>query len=201
MMKNIQECKFCNLDSSIYYNTILEESDNFYVIPSVGSLVDGYILIVSKKHCNNMLELDLKSKEEYYDLIYKYREIFKKIYNKYPIVFEHGSSNVDNLSASSIVHAHTHIVNHKFLDEDKIILELKFKKISICNYNTNRNFKSYIYYINPGNQTFISFDFKPKSQLIRYYIAQDLNLIKKYDWNKYIGSNNIKSTIKKIKNY
>ena len=35
-------------------NTIIDESDNFFVLPSIGSLVDGYLLIVSKKHINSM---------------------------------------------------------------------------------------------------------------------------------------------------
>ena len=53
--------------------------------------------------------------DEYFGLINKYRQVFNKLYNMYPIVFEHGSSFSDENSASSIVHAHTHIVNHNFI--------------------------------------------------------------------------------------
>lgn len=42
-------CPFCNLNTKNIENTILEETENFYIIPSLGALVDGYILVVSKK--------------------------------------------------------------------------------------------------------------------------------------------------------
>lgn len=196
-MKNIQECKFCNLDKSKYYNTILDSTDNFIVIPSIGSLVDGYVLIVSKKHYYNMLEIDLKSQEEYYNLINKYRETFKKIYNKYPIVFEHGSSIYDESSASSIVHAHTHIVNHNFKNEKHLIYEMNFRDFNILS-NNNDVSKSYIMYISPNNKSFITYEFISKSQLMRFYIAKDLDL-NYYDWKSYSFNKNIKSTINKIK--
>lgn len=38
-----------------------------------------------------MFELDKKKKEEYFALIEKYRCMFKQIYGKNPIVFEHGT--------------------------------------------------------------------------------------------------------------
>ena len=50
------DCVFCNIDNSKVKNTIIDESDNFFVLPSIGSLVDGYLLIVSKRHINSMAE-------------------------------------------------------------------------------------------------------------------------------------------------
>ena len=50
-------CVFCNIDKSRPENTIIEESDNFIVLPTIGALVDGYLMIVSKKHINSMSEL------------------------------------------------------------------------------------------------------------------------------------------------
>lgn len=191
----MNNCIFCNVDKSMYYNTILEETNNFFVIPTKGSLVDGYVLIVSKKHYLNMIELDINIKLEYLYLINKYRLIFKNIYYEYPIIFEHGTYINEN-SASSIIHAHTHIVNHRFLEEDKIIQKLNFKEFNIFENNIGNN---YIMYISHKNKYYISTTFEHKSQLMRYYIAKDLNLIDQYDWNNYTFSENIKSTIKKIK--
>ena len=52
-------------------------------------------------------------------------EIYSNIYKKYPIIFEHGSPiNDSDMKASSVVHAHTHIVNHQFFDESIIIKNL-----------------------------------------------------------------------------
>ena len=49
-----------------------------------------------------MSELMIDEMEEYKILIRKYREIFKKVYQKYPIVFEHGTPNLkDSINANS----------------------------------------------------------------------------------------------------
>ena len=90
------KCPFCELDKSKIYNTILDESKYFYITPTLGSLVDGYILIISKSHINSMSLLTKEERLDYKLLIDKYRNIFKKIYGKYPIVFEHGSPNLDD---------------------------------------------------------------------------------------------------------
>ena len=41
-MKN--NCNFCYLDKTKIYNTVIEETENFCILPALGSLVDGYIL-------------------------------------------------------------------------------------------------------------------------------------------------------------
>ena len=175
----------------------MDETKNFIVIPTIGALVDGYILIVSKKHYSSMLELDYNLRLEYLSIINKYREIFKITYNEYPIIFEHGTNKESN-TASSIIHSHTHVVNHNYISESRLIKELNFIDFNILSYNS-KNDKSYIMYISPSNKTYISYDFNCKSQLMRYYIAKDLNLVNMYDWKNYSFEENIKSTIKKIK--
>ena len=58
-------CVFCNIDKSKLENTIIDESDNFVVLPTIGALVDGYLMIISKKHINSMSELEEKERVYY----------------------------------------------------------------------------------------------------------------------------------------
>jgi len=193
--KRIINCNFCNVDIR---ETILDETKHFYIMPSLGSLVEGYILLISKKHINSMSELTKSEFDEYEFLINKYRKIFKEIYKKYPIIFEHGTPNLNGtMQTSSIFHAHTHIVNHKFKNEKDLLRELNIKEID----NLNLVFNNYIFYINEKGKKYITYKFESKSQLIRMKIAEDLNLIDKYDWHKNRFDNNINLTIDKIKNY
>lgn len=197
------ECIFCNMDKTKLENTILDETRYFYVIPALGSIVEGYILIISKRHVNSMSELTIEEMNEYEDLINKYREIFKSIYKKYPIVFEHGTPNTeDKIRANSITHAHTHIVNYNYKNEKYLIEKLNFKKINKINQmlNMNRN-KNYIFYINSNNYIYITDAFKPISQYMRIEIAKDLNIPYKYDWHQNKFENNIILTINKIGDY
>lgn len=194
----MKKCVFCNIDNNKVENTIIEETNNFYVIPCVGALVEGYLLIVSKRHIFSMSQLSIEEQKDYINLLNKYREKFKSIYNKYPIIFEHGSSNnKTNKSANSVFHAHTHIVNHEFSDEKNIIKDIGF---NICNFNSiYPKDTNYIYYINNNHQEYVSYTFEPISQLMRIYIAKDLNLFQKYDWRKEKFENNIIKTISRFK--
>ena len=191
----MNKCIFCNLDNSKLENTILEETENFIVVPALGSLTRGYVLIVAKNHIYNMLELD--EKEEYFTLIEKYRCMFKQIYGKNPIVFEHGTikENLEN-SSSSVVHAHTHIVNHNYKDEKIILNKHNFEEF---NDKINLN-KNYLFYISPNGKKYLTYNFKAISQLMRILIAEDLNMKEKYNWKKESFKENIILTINDIKN-
>lgn len=194
----MEKCIFCNIDTTKIYNTILDETDNFVVVPTLGSLVEGYVLIVSKHHIFNMGELTLKEQDEYMELVNKYRELFNKIYGKYPIVFEHGTSKNDtNLTSSSVIHAHTHIVNHSFKDELEIIHNLNLEEIDKLNDIASNN--NYIFYISENGKKYITYNFEEKSQLMRILIAKDLGYIDKYNWKNDAFLDNVEKTIEKIK--
>ena len=187
-------CIFCTLDKSKRENTILEETTYFYVIPAVGSLVVGYVLILCKRHIYSMAELNNKEQKEYENLIEKYRNILKNIYKKYPIVFEHGSPNIENKTkANSIDHAHTHIVNYQYKNEEKIIKNLNFNPIGELTQLTKK--QNYILYINPNKVIYMTTNFPSISQLMRLVMAKELKIESKYKWQKETFKENIEQTI------
>ena len=192
------ECKFCNLNKDQIVNTVLDETDNFIVIPALGDFVGGYVLIVSKRHLYNMNELSDLEKEEYWTLIQKYRDIFFNIYGKYPIVFEHGSTK-DNESLSSVVHAHTHVVNYNFHDECDFIDQLNLKCIDSL-YDVSYD-KSYIFYLSGDNLMYVSYDYPVISQLVRVLIARDMGIDEQYNWKLHEYQENILNTIDLVKQY
>lgn len=200
MSNKIRECPFCNMDKTKLENTILDETRYFYITPSLGSLTEGYVLITSKRHINSMSELNVEEIDEYKILIRKYRNIFKNIYKKYPIIFEHGTPDLkDKIKANSVIHAHTHIVNHNYKNENELIKKLKFKMINkIENMHSNRN---YIFYVSSNNVAYITNEFEPVSQFMRIEIAKDVKLIDKYDWRKNDFADNIILTISSINDY
>lgn len=200
MSNRIKKCTFCNLDKTKLANTILDETKCFYITPTLGSLTNGYILLITKRHINSMSELTIEEMEEYKLLIKKYRENFKNIYQKYPIVFEHGTPNLkSDIKASSVIHAHTHIVNHNYKNENILIEKLKFKKNN--EYENMLSNKNYIFYISLKDEIYITNEFEPISQFMRIEIAKDLNIVNKYDWRKNDFNDNIISTINNINDY
>lgn len=193
----MQNCPFCNIDKTKIYNTVLDETKYFYVIPDRCSIVDGYILIISKSHINSMADLKSEEMLEYENLIHKYREIFYSIYKKYPIIFEHGTPKIeDKNKANSIFHSHTHIVNHNYKNEKSLLEKENFRKVTkIMDIDNNKN---YIFYTNPNNEIYVTNNFKPISQFMRIEIAKDLNLLDYYDWHKNYFQDNVLSTINRV---
>ena len=191
------KCIFCDIDHSKIENTIIEETEYFYILPTLGSLVDGYILIVTKRHINSMSELNENELIEYKNIIEKYKNLFKKIYNKTPIVFEHGTPNQNSeMKANSVTHAHTHIVNINFSNEKEILEKYNFKQINdFKEINKNTNYIKYI----SNNKIYITYNFPSVSQLMRILIAEELNYKDKFDWKKERFDENIISTIERIK--
>lgn len=200
MSKNKQiVCPFCDIDYNDISNTIIEETDNFIIVPSKGAIVVGYLLVVPKQHITSINELNISQKEELKNLLDRYRKLFFVKFGKYPIIFEHGtSSNHTNNSSCSIIHAHCHIVNHNFNNENKIINQLNFNKVDIYSFFENKK-KSYISYISPNFNFYITYNFKGISQQMRIYMAEDLNIKDKYNWRKSNFDDNILKTINLFK--
>jgi len=201
LMSDIERgmCPFCNMDYSNISNTIIDETENFIVVPSKGALVVGYLLIFPKEHITSINELNISQKEELKCLIDKYRNKFYVKFGKYPIIFEHGTSRQDsNNSASSITHAHYHIVNHNFKDEKSVLNMLNFNKVDVVSFFKD-NHKSYISYISPNLDYYVTYDFRSKSQQMRIFIAEDLDMKDKYDWKTSNFENNILETINLFK--
>ena len=197
--KKCEPCPFCNIDYKDISNTIIEETENFIVIPSRGSLVVGYVIVVPKQHCSCINELNELQKEELKATITKYRQKFFNEFGKYPIIFEHGTNIVDSeSSASSIVHAHLHIVNHDFKNEELVINKLSLQQVGADAFYKNKN-KSYISYIAPDFKHYITYNYNNVSQQVRIFIAEDLNIKERYNWRRHDFKENIIETIKLFK--
>ena len=189
-------CPFCNLNTEKYYNTVIEETANFKIIPGLGALNYGYVLIIPKKHVYCMTGFSKNILLEYNNLIEKYRLKFKYIYGKYPIVFEHGTPDPCGVCVNCVIHAHTHIFNHNYNNEDEIIKQLNFRAINNIFEIKNKN---YIYYKSPSGKDYITYNFEPISQIMRIFIAKDLEIYDSYDWRKNHFDNNIIKTINDLK--
>ena len=143
-----------------------------------------------------MTKFNKEIMKEYNCILEKYRKKFKKKYGKFPIIFEHGTPDPCGVCANCIIHAHTHIVNHNYSNEQEIIKKLNFSKIDNL-YDIENN--NYIYYKNPNGINYITYDFELISQIMRIFIAVDLGIKEKYNWKKYHFDDNINKTIEDLK--
>lgn len=162
------------------------QTNSFLIEGNIGSIVPGYNLVISKAHILSMSAMSSEMIDEYVKIIQDMRLLYQEIYHRKPIVFEHGANVCENPKASSIDHAHTHIVNHNYFDENKLINSLGLYEVSsIKEMLKEGSGKNYISYISPSDKYYIGEVKKQESQIMRKFIAQDIGKKDEWDWRKY----------------
>lgn len=93
-----------------YESRILLETDNWYVIPTMGSLTVGYVLLVTKQHFPSLANLNSEMYFEMLGLKSAVEEILFKRLGMRCLAFEHGTVNTFSKGANSVDHVHVHIL-------------------------------------------------------------------------------------------
>jgi diadenosine tetraphosphate (Ap4A) HIT family hydrolase len=114
-------CDFCNELAgqkpntfSQLYNAVLESrtllrTQNFVVLPTIGQVVGGYLLVVPTKHYLAIAEMPIEALVELANIKAVLRTVLKSSYDS-PIFFEHGVSRHSESGGCGISHAHLHVV-------------------------------------------------------------------------------------------
>ena len=91
---------------------IIYESENFFVVPELGALKQGYLMIVPKAHILSVAQFPAYLMPEYHEVCTDVEEMLLKAFNGKTVSFmEHGSGpSGKTFHKKSIVHAHTHVV-------------------------------------------------------------------------------------------
>jgi ATP adenylyltransferase len=105
-------CSFCMLTvrkGAEDWNQPLLESDHFMVLPSLGALVEGWLLIVPKSHLISMGELSKALESEFLALKCEVVQLVENLYGS-AATFEHGPSATKHQVGCGVDHAHLHVV-------------------------------------------------------------------------------------------
>lgn len=101
--------EFSSAERKAYWNQPLFESANFAVIPSLGSLVEGWLLVVPKRHFICMGALSDPLAEEMREVTTTASTELKKKYGEV-CAFEHGPCGANRAVGCGVDHAHLHLV-------------------------------------------------------------------------------------------
>jgi diadenosine tetraphosphate (Ap4A) HIT family hydrolase len=105
------QCRFCNiLQKSYTYGEIdkpIFENDSFFVISSLGSIIEGWVLIIPKEHTLSMK--DFYHQDTFKECVNTVLHIMERQYGKI-IAFEHGTNREGSLTGCGTDHAHLHLV-------------------------------------------------------------------------------------------
>ncbi len=186
-------CDFCNEFSggranafaSRYpeiHDRIVFSTEHFNVIPTLGQLTEGHLLVVPKAHFTALADMPDRLLQEFDDLVIQSRTILKMQYNR-SVAFEHGV-RTDAGGGCGICHAHLHIVPLKESTDPINRLKAIHKWVaveSMLEIKTKGSLaKPYLYYEDAQLARYMfEVEYLP-SQYIRRVLADELG---KRDWD------------------
>lgn len=187
-----QECRYCRFINPDFpvkhsaWNTPVLESANFTVVPSLGHLVPGWLLIIPRFHYTSLGALSPDLLREFLILKTESESLLNSIYG--PVVkFEHGSCSHVKAGAC-IDHAHMHLVPTAEDFGSHLAHRFSGKRLTdIGRISSKCASQPYLLYENAmGVATVYETPLLP-SQFMRMLIAQRLGVPERYDWRKYHG--------------
>lgn len=179
------------------WDTVLCETDEFAAIPSLGSLVAGWILIVPKRPMANLAELsnfERKSLLDFTSSIIQTMEVFGE--NVYQ--FEHGGLAKSPISCG-VEQAHLHLVPLPF---DLIEAALTSQEIDWTKQSSYLDLwerlpaKTEYLMMSDHNRSFSGIVKNPTSQWFRKLIAANTGQSKEWNYKLFPNLGNIDVTLK-----
>lgn len=152
---------------------IVLETSNFIVVPTIGSYVLCYFLIIPKKHYTCFAQLPIEYNMELQYITNTLRQFYHEVFGKSYILFEHGSFLTTVGNGKSIVHAHLHAMPAKYTlidslcDGNKLDIKLYIQKSMILFNRKIFNQNSYLYVKDSDSKQAIISCADIKSQFLR----------------------------------
>lgn len=185
-------CRFCGFlgaqdrDEPSAWDRPIWESDNFVAIPSLGPIVEGWLLVVPREHvvCLGALDEDL-----FTELIDFKNQVRGRLENRYGSVaqFEHGPAKEGLEVGCTVDHAHLHLVPTEVdlasgaseeLAELRWLPAVSMHALKTC----HEAGKSYLMVEQPPRVLRIATHDELPSQLFRKVLAKAEGCPDKYDW-------------------
>jgi diadenosine tetraphosphate (Ap4A) HIT family hydrolase len=185
------------------WNEPLFESPNFVVLPSLGALVEGWLLLVPKKHFICMGALPDSIAAEMQEMKHILCSDLQQYYGQV-CAFEHGPSRPNLSLGCGVDHAHLHVVPVKFdlasavipfLPKDVLWSKAGLKE---CRVAFARG-EDYLYLEQPIGAGRIAIHKGFESQLFRRAIATRIGTPNQFNWREYPQFPNVAATIHKVR--
>ena len=183
-------CQLCDQlgcsNQSAEWNKPLFESPNFVVLPSLGALVEGWLLLVPKKHyicfgaMPSSLDFEMSKLKDFV------RSVLEQHYGQI-WAFEHGPHKPNCDVGCSVDHAHLHLVPLKFdlvsamdsfLPQAASWIEANPNE---CRASYGRG-EDYLYLEHPTGKTQMISHSGIGSQLFRRAIAAQIGIPQQFNW-------------------
>jgi ATP adenylyltransferase len=186
------DCRFCqhlaNPGEAGEEWAVVAETEHLVAVPSVGSLLSGWLLVLPKEHDLNFAAATDRSsriESELTGLAADWEAVFGPL-----TWFEHGPKETDSAVGCSIDHAHMHLVplgELNLLDAARSMLKMRFNPVGALSEATQAIDQdcSYLYLQLPNNTQWLAASNSIPSQSLRRVIAAEQGREDEWDWKKF----------------
>jgi len=166
-------CTFC--DRSQFEERIIAESAEWYAIASLGQIVEGYTLLVPKRHLACMAEWP-----EGIAYAGQMRGKIAEVYGSPVITFEHG------IVGQTIPHAHLHLLPAAVSITGRMVRDFSGFGFVLDGEHLAQSYRDlqqpYLYWTTPSGRGFACWNPPAPKQHLRTVIAELLGVPERADW-------------------
>lgn len=203
----VKDCAYCRYLAGFPADNerTVYESENFFVLPTVGQFITGYLLVIPHEHVMSNAELDSQRLEEFKAVLQDVEYLLKLTYNASNVlVWENGSGNGGiGKAKDSIVHSHVHICPSQYTS-DKImeVSGFPFETITLDNLKDYKEY-SYLLVRSPDHNVW-KINNNPNlyipRQYVRQLVAEEYGLSgESWNWRTHHFSEKMYQTVEDIK--
>lgn len=180
-------CRLCRVTrSGDADDEVLVASPSFLVVTSVGSLLDGWLLIVPRRHILSMRACTLDEVKEFRSLTANLRTVLQEEYRCGVVTFEHGPARASTRMGCGVDHAHLHVVPTELdllAQAGSIDPDLRWGVVdayaSIAQVSGTRD---YLFYSDQGAIEYVATGTNIPSQFFRRLIARLTGQADQWNW-------------------
>lgn len=174
-------CRFCEVTAR---ETVITESEHATAFPSLGALVEGWVLVSPRDHVVALSEL---TDDRWHDTSNLAEDLNRRVRAVYgpTVMFEHGAAGTNRTAGCGVDHAHLHIVpwNGNLREEVAAVSTLpSFSWRPAAKRPQSRPGEDYIWLADRTGM-WIAHAAEVPSQVVRQAVANALNLTW-WDWKQ-----------------
>jgi diadenosine tetraphosphate (Ap4A) HIT family hydrolase len=204
-------CDFCNEFSGspenafqrIYggdqFSRTLLRTEELAVVPSLGQIVEGYLLILPRVHFKAVGDLPANALNKFASISRQVGRVVEKEYGSF-ILFEHGTRS-EGMGGCGIYHAHIHMVPIARTADPITLLKSSFLHREFDDLEQlktrSEGLLSYLLFQDSDKRLYV-FDTGPlPSQFMRKLLADALG-VREWDWRAYGREERLIATMKRL---
>ena len=168
-----------------YIRRALDVTESFSLIPSLGALAPGHVLLCPRKHVRSLAALPGEFTAELGLAVARSLELVERVWSLPVHQFEHGNAARGVRVNCTVEHAHLHLVPADARIEEQLSSEAAWLTIDdgVGALQAATGGREYLFYSPPGGTSRVAFRASPfPSQLLRRVFAQRLGQPESWDW-------------------